>query len=301
MLVDGKGSGRGQYLPLLQDRYIRAYAQLLRLARSSSQRFMPLTSTARATVTARRVFDDATSRPVNTASIRERLEPLLLCPELGYAEIGRLVSLDVDTIMAYERIYFNVRDEQGKLAGGPWLREHFANAGILPASTMAETLDEEKKKARTKTSRNVSELCYWKQIALEGGHRLLFQHWHWPLTEVTTTEVDFSNLKRSVFFTLEQYVRRGIFRPAELVLLYTTLQASDNDKDGATDASRALMAIFNRVVAPLKPATYVPTDEEQLAKADELRDRVESLKQASTESSMVADVALRETAPVPAS
>ena len=101
------------------------------------------------------------SLPVHT---RFRLEPLLLTP-VSYPVIAEGLSggaLDPDPFITYQKLYFNIRNDEGRLSRSCHLRSFFA----LPSNTRVD--------------HNTSPEEMWKVTAAQHGYLGLVRMWVWP-------------------------------------------------------------------------------------------------------------------------
>jgi len=98
----------------------------------------------------------------NVSDVRFRLEPLLLT-----AVSYRVIALDIlgdcedlDAIEAYEKLYFNIRDDEGRLSKSCQLRQYFA----LPSGRFSQDTPPEQ---------------MWKMIGSLMGYDTLVSVWMW--------------------------------------------------------------------------------------------------------------------------
>lgn len=94
---------------------------------------------------------------------RYKIEALLLCPEVTYDIIARLFDLSSDAVESYEKIFFNIRDEAGKLKSSKGVIEFFSVVG---------------------DPSQASTVLNWKAIAFQQGFRGLMAYWNWPADEL---------------------------------------------------------------------------------------------------------------------
>jgi len=144
---------------------------------------------------------------------KAKADALLLCPELPLTQIAAYMGRDISPLVMqiYERLHFNIRDDEGAVLEAPWAREYFATRG-------QDHIDRQDSSA------------YWKVLAFEGGHRLLFSHWGWNVlpTGESGTEQHMA-LVRGAFVQLEQRLRFGDLGNRDLVQLYGYLQTGTEE------------------------------------------------------------------------
>lgn len=135
-------------------------------------------------------LDPATKRdflPINkafsifraTAKVltKEKLEALLLCPELTYESIGSEFNLKPEVIKAYQQLYFNVRDMEDKVLANKGVLEYCVLQGATKYTPIGLDIP------------GISEeSILWRTIAFEGGHKPLFFDWRWHMN--TTSIMD---------------------------------------------------------------------------------------------------------------
>lgn len=101
-------------------------------------------------------------RGTNVSDVRFRLEPLLLTA-VSYETIAMDLlgdTQDVGAIVAYERLYFNIRDDKGRLSRSCQLRQYFA----LPSGEFNQDTPPEQ---------------MWKMIGSLMGYDTLVAVWLW--------------------------------------------------------------------------------------------------------------------------
>ena len=147
---------------------------------------------------------------------KDKADALLLCPELTLPQIAKHMGQHISPLVmkVYERLHFNIRDEEGAVLEAPWTKEYFATRGqeqIAPRDASA----------------------YWKVLAFEGGHRLLFSEWGWNILPAEESEREqHMALVRGVFVRIERALRFGGMGNRDLVQLYGYLQAKTADLRG---------------------------------------------------------------------
>lgn len=110
---------------------------------------------------------EAWYRGERASDVRNRLEPLLLTAvdiETIALDIGG-GAVPLDAFKAYERIYFNIRDDKGMLNGSCQLRSHFAFRG------------EETELAKLPPAQR--QVATWKLVGALLGYDTLVGMWLW--------------------------------------------------------------------------------------------------------------------------
>jgi len=181
---------------------------------------------------------------------KDRVEALLLCPELTYEHIGKYFDLRYDDVETYQHLFFNCRDDEGKLRLPHGLMQYFATRNA-PASQSA-----------------ADYATNWRMYAFQGGSRLLFLEWKWPYDAAHVanfTEVElWSDLLPKVYQRVEERLRfdvgldgRALADLANLVrqALADLRKEGIVSKDAGLDEDSALM----QVMALLKPMVMAPS------------------------------------------
>jgi len=111
--------------------------------------------------------------------LKDKLDALLLCPELPMQKIAKDIGIRVEVVKAYERIFFNVRDEDGIMNLSQWLKEYFTHSGDI------EFLDPGDKP------------LYWRTLATTTGWKMLYYQWGWQLpgNEIPEAEAVMDNYR----------------------------------------------------------------------------------------------------------
>lgn len=127
---------------------------------------------------------------------KEKIEALLLCPEMTYASIADYFNVDGDTVRMFEKLYYNVRDEDGLLLGGKGLLETCACIASIGDGD-PEIL--------------IKDAKHWRLLAFEGGHQALLYEWRWhgkdfnPLQDIDTT----ASMVRQCYRKFSSIMRSG--------------------------------------------------------------------------------------------
>ena len=216
------------YRPYFTDKYVLKYCKTLRRMQAGK----PLNEEQGCIRMARQWFDNP-----SPAGVRFRLEPLLLT-----GATMETILLDIsggtvpkDAFIFYEKLFFNIRDEEGRLSKSCQLRQSFA----LPnGDDMAEASPQE----------------VWKAIACLMGYDVLMHVWMWQDAHgLSTKGAEFlldetwraaqSRLFFSVFTD-----RVGHKSLADILSAYTsqfkTLRDYNQTSTGGSDTTKALMAVL---------------------------------------------------------
>jgi len=208
---------------------------------------------------------------IGTSCTSARIDALLLCPDLTYADIARAFNQDVLTVRMYEKLFFNVRDKEGKLLGSKGLIEYFANRG-LP------------------TLRDPSDFrTHWRIVAFESGHGALLNLWGWPEGDIVPTFTDFESsrsLIRLVFRNVEGALRtgRGLDSKA-LSSIFSDIHhkfAEYRDKGmlSSTEAT-SLEHLAVQLLELMQPERIQPSEEAKQGQQKVLGDRLAGLRSTS--------------------
>lgn len=258
----------------LCDGNIRAQHQVIRDYRLARKPLLQ-TSLMRSTATAFRI----NSKP-EEAGVKARLEALLLCGELTYAGIAKMLALPQHVVHVYERVYYNIRDNAGMVSSSPWLREFFATKG----QSLQRDADD-----------HPADLAsYWKLLAFEGGYNFIAQAWKWPVLEGAMSATANDELKKTVIRELEHRVRTGNLGSTNLVMLYNTLNPPSKEGDDVSNNEGAVLSFFMDMVKTMTPTTHRPSKDEMMSSAEALAARVETMQlQSETTPTMVSDIGVR--------
>jgi hypothetical protein len=197
-----------------------------------------------------------------------RVEAMLLCPELSLAQIASKLGPTVDPadIKTYERLYFNIRDENGMVLESPWLREYFAGGNQVQHNP-------------------TDYRTHWKLLAFEGGQRSLFAVWNWPLPDsedLATLQTDV--MTNNVFQDLERRSRFGTLGNRDLVELFGNLRPAaaiglrEGDRQNARSSRSTLLEILNSI----RPKPLEVTTQALLGKQEELEQKIEVVRRLTT-------------------
>jgi len=117
-------------------------------------------------------------------------------------------------VEAYEKLFYNVRDDKGLLCQSPWIREYFAFQGAAPTANI-----------------NRNSVHEWKMVAFEGGYELLRSIWSWP-----SATGDYLTIPESLYYAT---VFRKSFRTLMLRLHNETI-----DGRALADITKQVTEIF---------------------------------------------------------
>lgn len=134
------------------DPYIRRQMQFLRLQRTGgrTQSDMPVR------------LANLWAQGSSVTDVKYRIEPLLLTP-VDYEVISLDITgdgMDKEAIEAYEKLFFNIRDKEGRLSRSCQLKQYFA----MPSGTIDEDTPPE---------------AMWKMIGALMGYDTLVNVWLW--------------------------------------------------------------------------------------------------------------------------
>jgi len=206
---------------------------------------------------------------------RYKLEALLLCPELRVVDIATAMSLPDEAVMAYERIFYNVRDNGGVVLRSPWLNEFFSLPRVQGG----------------RASENVETM--WKRIAFENGHKMLFSIWGWKMPgadSIGLPESDFyASMFRELFNTLYTTICFGRLDSKAVVELVRELgirfdamrdRGILSDEDESSDDS-----VLGKMLQLMAPNMTELSDERVNAMQHELEDKIGSIRKTEVSSS----------------
>lgn len=202
--------------------------------------------------------------------LKDKLEALLLCAELGYEQIGRFLNIEKEVVQVYERLFYHVRDDEGCTLVSPWLREYFATQGAALPTEEGE------------------HGAYWKLIAVQGGFRVLYQMWGWTPESVEDSE-EFPEkeaammMMRQLLSSMDQRVRFDRLDPRSLVQFYDVFQNSLSDMRErgliATETAVTEDDLAFHFLSLLQPSMRELDESAMLAKQDELKAKIRTIKE----------------------
>jgi hypothetical protein len=204
--------------------------------------------------------------------LRDKVDAMLLCPELTINDIAGVLSsqkthADPFDLQVYEKLYFNIRDEVGKVDTGCWLRELFATGGQATAIGRQDLT------------------TYWRVLAFQGGHRLLFSRWQWPVITLEETEAERRlALARNSFCALEERTRFDDINNRDLVALYGHLQTETMElrKQGLLGgegvSSSGEMGLLMEILQAAAPRALIPDESKLAQKEKAVKDKIELVK-----------------------
>lgn len=185
----------------------------------------------------------------NSVCLKDKLDALLLCEGLTIPVIATLTGLSQNQVTAYERIFFNVRDDKGRLCISMWAREYFVHGGNVPDNDAAMG----------------DRPLYWRTLALTGGHKPLLAAWGWlPPHELPEAEVNLM-VFRNLLINLDWRIRYGkIDAKSCMDMLGRMKEIVDDMRSrgviaGTGDASSEVSAVF-KLLYEVRPKAPVVTE-----------------------------------------
>ena len=176
----------------------------------------------------------------------ERLEALLLCPELSYKVIAHEFNINENVVRMFEKIFFNVRDDEGRLYG---------YSGLL----MYAALKGARKYDSTRPAEE-SDPALWRIISFEGGYKPLYSLWAWQfkgdLAGFTGPDI-MVDMMRNLYRQMDKFLRSDHVDSRALAQMLTTLmqQFADMRKEGILSDKdvidpNMMMLEFIKLLAP---------------------------------------------------
>lgn len=196
--------------------------------------------------------------------LKDKLDALLLCEDLDYNEISMYTNLDREAIEAYENIFFNVRNDEGKLILGMWLREHFALGES--ASEYADPADAP---------------LYWRTLAMTAGSKVLLAKWGWlPPDQLPEAEVNLV-VFRNLLLNLDHRIRYGkIDAKSSMDMLGRMKELVDDMRArgviSSNDSNSEVSMIF-KLLQETAPVPPVPTDKQLENKVDDVQGKLNAI------------------------
>jgi len=205
-----------------------------------------------------------------TPLLKMRLEALLLCTDLTLSQIADYMNSTVAVIKAYERLFYNVRDDKGLMNAAPWLCEWFAK-GNIPVVNHEQTNNWD---------------VYWKVVAVEGGFKALLATWNGTLAPIggEFPEVEMAQMMfRGLFRRMERNIRMGHMSQNALSQTLERFQAMimDMRERGVMSKGERVSdeSILMRLLGAMAPKVVVPSAERVASKQKEVEAKIEMMKQ----------------------
>ena len=132
----------------------------------------------------------------DTPEIADKLEALLLCPKLSFNDIGQALGMTSEAVSTYSRLFYDIRDEEGRVKEERGLRELMALKGAVDSQTCCK-----------------EPAGHWRIAAFESGHSVLFALWGWPVGGIVPefTDIDIQvSLLKGAFKNLDYTTRRNL-------------------------------------------------------------------------------------------
>ena len=125
-----------------------------------------------------------------TSILRHYIEAMLLT-EQSYEDIASIINSDIETIVTYEKLFFNIRDNYGRTCYSPVLKTKFATGNTVNAA-------------------NYTIFEVWKLTGAQLGYAALRRAWGWPLRPDQSLEVDEVTYQRSRGHVVNRVVKGDI-------------------------------------------------------------------------------------------
>lgn len=196
---------------------------------------------------------------------KDRVEALLLCPEMTYEHIGKYFDLRPEDVETYQILFFNCRDDEGKLRLPHGLMQYFATRNAASVQSAADYA------------------ANWRTFAFQGGSRMLFLEWKWPYDAEHVANFDevelWSDLLPKVYQRIEERLRfdtgldgRALADLANLVrqALADLRKEGIVSKDAGLDEDTGLM----QVLSLMRPVVMAPSQAMVARKQGQLTEKL---------------------------
>ncbi len=215
----------------------------------------------------------------NNDAIKARVEALLLCEDLTYFQIATLLNVESSAIKAYEKLFYNVRDEEGSL---------------ITSRTLLNTMV--LKGAPTEQECSLDPSGHWRVVAFECGHKNLFALWGWQPGGVVPefTDIDAQvSLLRGAYKGLETSMRIGNMDAKDLASITNGVMSKfEKLREGGIVSSsdhipetHVVMKMLQLIGMKVKDAS----DESKKEAADKLAVRLTQLQSETAEETNTSD------------
>jgi hypothetical protein len=199
---------------------------------------------------------------------KDRIEALLLCPELTYADISRAFNLPAEVVRMYERLFFNVRDNDGKTLPCKGLLQYFALKGQAALTDIRDYA------------------THWRLMAFESGHGALLNAWGWPEGDIVPTFTDYESsrhLLRLSFSRVEAAIRTGVgLDSRSFAGIFESINAkfSEYRDKGMLSGAEKLTPeyLVLQVLEMMAPELLAPSESRTEERKRALGDRITALK-----------------------
>lgn len=190
----------------------------------------------------------------NESALKYKLEPLLLT-ELTFGDITVILGGGVvnhEVFRLYEKIYFNIRDDEGAVHKSHHLRQYFA----LPHGGL---------------NKNSSDTDIWRSVAVSAGHEVLLALWSWEYEGVTrdaineylTNEVLASSQSALLVDILSKRVNHfNLAAVIRSVTEHSRLQKESADAN-LDSAKEGTLNTLMGVLSAMAPKIYTSGDDEE--------------------------------------
>lgn len=208
---------------------------------------------------------------------KDRIEALLLCPELTYENIAEAFNVSPRVLRMYERLFFNVRDDSGLMLPHKGLLDYFALKGLPELRDLKDYA------------------AHWRIVAFEAGHTALLTMWGWPEGGIVPAFTDYESSRHLVrlgYTRVMTAFRTGLGLDSRTFgSIFESINAKFSefrDKgmlSGAENMTPDHLALY--VLGLIKPERMAPTSEGQEAKKIALGEKLQSLKSTTADGASV--------------
>jgi hypothetical protein len=202
--------------------------------------------------------------------LKPSLEALLLCPELTIPDIAKFLNERTGTVKAYERVFFNVRDEDGLLLASPWLRMWFAKGDIAVVDGAVAN----------------DHGVYWKVLAVESGVEALVAEWNAPLDSIGGEFPEAAlttNIYRQTMRKMARLVRFGNPDARSLANIMTAFGDAMRDmrERGVMSKGERVSdeSLLMQLLKAMSPQVVTPSEERIAAKQKDVEAKIAMMKQ----------------------
>jgi hypothetical protein len=195
--------------------------------------------------------------------------------------------MDSSVVKTFERLFYNIRDDEGRLKG---------NTGLVMYAALKGS-----QRLEPAGNANNTNTAYWRVLAFEGGYRSVFAEWGWPYKNDFPgyTVPEFTvDLMRDTY----RYLGRNLkfqghvdMRAVSQILTTLTGQLADMRKEGIlsdkdkVDPNSLVIALLGL----LAPSRMIDTDDPNSTVARDLETRVTAIRSKEGRSEIERPVAFR--------
>ena len=216
------------------------------------------------------------------SQMKDRVEAMLLCPEIQYSHLARAFNMTEHQARVYEKLFFNVRDEKGMLLPSIGLLSYMAFRGADgPGSA-------------------VDSPGHWKAVALDHGARSLLTQWRWR-DRLLAEQLNYLDIQAElmpmIYRNMEKRLRFEMVDNKSLSEIYGNIirQLAELQRDGILSSSDkvGIDTLFSKVLQMAgNPRRMTPDEAQQMRSQLALEGKRKMIAESATSGVKVAEDSL---------